>query len=167
MLFIRYSHNQSLVNLIHLDKTKEDKFSNMAPFIAESEAIPEIPALLELSKNLTTTTTANPNSVSESLASAPTWQAVALRRKNEITDSIPGEWVLPPHILQSSGKRPLDLVKTCGLLSEREITIVYSNAVDLLEKMRKREYTAVEVTTAFCKASAVAHQAVRCPFKVS
>lgn len=54
----------------------------------------------------------------------------------------------------------MDLVKTCGLLDEREIEIVYSTAVDLLDKMRTREYTAVEVTRAFCKASAVAHSAV-------
>ncbi|KAF5875738.1 putative fatty-acid amide hydrolase protein [Botrytis fragariae] len=93
-------------------------------------------------------------------STASTWQAIATRRQQEILSSIPSEWILPADLLKS--KRPLDLVKTCGLLNEREVKIVYSTAVDLLERMRTRECTAVEVTTAFCKASAVAHQATNC-----
>ncbi|RAL64660.1 hypothetical protein DID88_001693 [Monilinia fructigena] len=92
--------------------------------------------------------------------SPPSWQDIASRRRQQITSSIPPEWLLEPHHLTS--KHPVDLVKTCGLLTEREIHMVYSTAVELLEKMKTREYTAVEVTRAFCKASAVAHQATNC-----
>ncbi|KAF7926066.1 uncharacterized protein EAE97_010366 [Botrytis byssoidea] len=126
------------------------------------------PSIAELSSSLATPAKEVPVSTTSGLAeeqpsktsTASTWQAIATRRQQEIFSSIPSEWILPADLLKS--KRPLDLMKTCGLLNEREIKIVYSTAVDLLEKMRTREYTAVEVTTAFCKASAVAHQATNC-----
>ncbi|KAF7903925.1 hypothetical protein EAF00_001259 [Botryotinia globosa] len=126
------------------------------------------PSIAELSSSLATPVKEVSASTASELAdeqpskasTASTWQAIATRRQREIFSSIPSEWILPADLLKS--KRPLDLVKTCGLLNEREIKIVYSTAVDLLEKMRTREYTAVEVTTAFCKASAVAHQATNC-----
>ncbi|KAF7885333.1 uncharacterized protein EAF01_011398 [Botrytis porri] len=128
----------------------------MAPSIAElssslSPPIKEIPA--STTSELAGEHPSKPSTVS-------IWQAIATRRQQEILSSIPSEWILPADLFNS--KRPLDLVKTCGLLSERDIKIVYSTAVDLLEKMRTREYTAVEVTSAFCKASAVAHQATNC-----
>ncbi|THV46969.1 hypothetical protein BGAL_0345g00040 [Botrytis galanthina] len=126
------------------------------------------PSIAELSSSLSTPVKEVPvSAASEHTEEQPsksstfsTWQAIATRRQQEIFSSIPSEWILPADLLRS--KRPLDLVKACGLLNEREIKIVYSTAVDLLEKMRTREYTAVEVTTAFCKASAVAHQATNC-----
>ncbi|TGO40575.1 hypothetical protein BHYA_0035g00490 [Botrytis hyacinthi] len=126
------------------------------------------PSIAELSSSLSTPVKEVSVSTASELAeeqpsktsTVSTWQAITTRRQQEILSSIPSEWILPADLLQS--KRPLGLVKTCGLLNEREIQIVYSTAVDLLEKMRTREYTAVEVTTAFCKASAVAHQATNC-----
>ncbi|KAF7867087.1 uncharacterized protein EAF02_009873 [Botrytis sinoallii] len=126
------------------------------------------PSIAELSSSSSTPVTEVPVSTTSALAeerpsktsTVSTWQAIASRRQKEIFSSIPSEWILPADLLKP--KRPLDLVKTCGLLNEREVKIVYSTAVDLLEKMRTREYTAVEVTTAFCKASAVAHQATNC-----
>ncbi|TGO55301.1 hypothetical protein BOTNAR_0248g00170 [Botryotinia narcissicola] len=126
------------------------------------------PSIAELSSSLATPVKEVPVSTTSEIAeeqpskisTVSTWQAIATRRQQEIFSSIPSEWIIPADLLKS--KRPLDLVKTCGLLNEREIKIVYSTAVDLLEKMRTREYTAVEVTTAFCKASAVAHQATNC-----
>ncbi|KAF7957290.1 hypothetical protein EAE96_002877 [Botrytis aclada] len=126
----------------------------MAPSIAELSSPSSTPV-----KEVPISTTSAEGQTSKA-STASTWQAIAARRQQEILSSIPLEWLLPADLLQS--KRPLNLVKTCGLLSEREVKIVYSTAVDLLEKMRTREYTAVEVTTAFCKASAVAHQATNC-----
>lgn len=137
----------------------------MAPSIAE---LPSSPSTTVKEAPISTTSGRgifNAEVQPPEASAVPTWQSIATRRQQEINSSIPSEWLLPTGLLQS--KRPLDLVKTCGLLDEREVKIVYSAAVDLLEKMRTREYTAVEVTTAFCKASAVAHQAVCLPFLFS
>ncbi|TGO20342.1 hypothetical protein BPAE_0306g00060 [Botrytis paeoniae] len=119
------------------------------------------PSIAELSSSSSTpVSTTSAEEQPSKTSTASTWQSITTRRQQEILSSIPSEWILPADLLKS--KRPLDLVKTCNLLNERELKIVHSTAVDLLEKMRTREYTAVEVTTAFCKASAVAHQATNC-----
>jgi len=48
----------------------------------------------------------------------------------------------------------LQLPRTCSLLSQRELDITENyDSVELLEKIHAREYTSVEVTTAFCKVS--------------
>ncbi|KAM3077270.1 hypothetical protein ACMFMG_003266 [Clarireedia jacksonii] len=94
----------------------------------------------------------------ESPLEKPSWQSVASKRKHDINSTIPTAWLVPLDLLES--KSSIDLGKKCGLLTEREITIVYDTAVNLLQKIREREYTSVEVTTAFCKAAAIAHQAV-------
>ncbi|KAB8289995.1 hypothetical protein EYC80_010322 [Monilinia laxa] len=129
----------------------------MAPFIAEeSKGIPDTTPETKDPTELNTTTT-DPSTTTHS---PPSWQTTASHRRQQINSSIPPEWLLEPHHLTS--KHPVDLVKTCGLLTEREIHIIYSTALELLEKMKSRKYTAVEVTRAFCKASAVAHQATNC-----
>jgi hypothetical protein len=127
------------------------------------EALPDIAGIEK--EPLVVTTSVPPTSLEvESPSGKPSWQSVAARRNHEINSTIPTEWLVPLDLLES--KSSVDLVKKCGLLTERELTIVYDTAVDLLQKLRERKYTAVEVTTAFCKAAAIAHQAVRSNFIV-
>ncbi|KAI9646465.1 hypothetical protein NHQ30_004458 [Ciborinia camelliae] len=131
----------------------------MAPFIAEIPT-PPIQEKEQDQQPLTSEDLSLPELSTETETSIPTWQSIATQRQQSIRSSIPNEWLLSADLLLSP--RPADLVKTCGLLDAREIQIVYSTAVDLVEKLRMRVYTAVEVTRAFCKASAVAHQATNC-----
>jgi hypothetical protein len=121
------------------------------------EVLPDVTGMGK--EPLVITTSVSPTPLeAESGLEKPSWQSVAARRKHEINSTIPTEWLVPLYLLES--KSSVDLVKRCGLLTEREVTIVYHTAVDLLQKLRERKYTAVEVTTAFCKAAAIAHQAV-------
>ena len=56
---------------------------------------------------------------------------------------------------------PLEAAETCGILSAREIEITSRNdAVDIVKKIRSKEYSAEEVTIAFCKRAAIAQQLV-------
>lgn len=55
----------------------------------------------------------------------------------------------------------MDVPRDCGLLSEKELEITERTAVDLVKRLAKGELTAVEVTAAFCKRAAIAHQMVR------
>ena len=48
----------------------------------------------------------------------------------------------------------------CGYYSTSEIEIIESEAEDILQKIRDRLWTSLEVTEAFCKASALAQQLV-------
>ena len=73
--------------------------------------------------------------------------------------TIPEPYKLPKSSL------PLDstaLLETSGLMSEREQRIVHLTVIPLRDGIVAREYTAVEVATAYCKAAAIACQAVNC-----
>lgn len=92
------------------------------------------------------------------VAELPVWQQAA-NEKREMTDSaIPAEWRLPQDALQASNSTMLPY--TTNIMTEKELKITESRAVDLLELLKTKVYGAVEVTTAFCKRAAIAHQAV-------
>ncbi|KAG9675550.1 amidase, partial [Aureobasidium melanogenum] len=74
---------------------------------------------------------------------------------------IRNEWKLSKKL--ALGNNVLEVPKTCGILTDREITITEENdAVDIVDKIRQQEYTAEEVTVAFCKRAAVAQQLTNC-----
>jgi len=57
----------------------------------------------------------------------------------------------------------MDVPRTCGILSEKELDITENyDATALVEKMAKGEFKSVEVVTAFCKRAAIAQQCVSC-----
>ncbi|KAJ6134478.1 hypothetical protein N7523_000800 [Penicillium sp. IBT 18751x] len=94
------------------------------------------------------------------------WQEKVEIKVSQATDKIPLEWRLHYtylETLQSTGQCVLDIPRHCGILSEREIRITETyDATALLEKLTSREFTAVEVATAFCKRSAIAQQLTSC-----
>ncbi|KAG9569953.1 amidase, partial [Aureobasidium melanogenum] len=74
---------------------------------------------------------------------------------------IRNEWKISKKL--ALGNNVLEVPKTCGILTDREITITEENdAVDIVDKIRQQEYTAEEVTVAFCKRAAVAQQLTNC-----
>jgi len=85
------------------------------------------------------------------------WETVASRRRDEIQSKIPQEYLISQKDLEAAG---VNASRTSGILSPREQDIVEKSATDLLELLHSREYTSVEVTTAFCKSAALAHQLV-------
>lgn len=105
------------------------------------------------------------------------WQSRAAQKKQEVFDCIPSEWLLPKshpaflnrrydyanelyHLIFFS-RSVIDVPNSCGILSPMEIEITnYTSAPELVQKMQKKVYTAVEVVTAFCKRAAIAHQLV-------
>lgn len=64
------------------------------------------------------------------------------------------------HKIDARGIAPVHVREKCGMLTPREVEITSHSAVTLLERIHNEDYTAVEVTIAFCKAAAVAHQIV-------
>lgn len=86
------------------------------------------------------------------------WRQVAAKRRDEIYSKIPVAYIVPPTLLGSTNVH--NLAQKSGILSSRELSIVSYTATDLLKYIHNRTFTAVEVTTAFCKSAAIAHQAV-------
>lgn len=92
-------------------------------------------------------------------AASPTWQDIAQRRRDDIKNAIPSSYLVSKDSL-ATGHNFMNLPETCSILNERELEITSLTATKLLHLIHTEVYTAVEVTTAFCKRAAVAHQAV-------
>ena len=91
---------------------------------------------------------------------SPTWRDLAAGKRRQQLESIPKDWIITvprEDILDVTG-----IPSTCWpLLSTRELEITETEDVDiLLGKLAAAEWSAVEVTTAFCKRAVVAHQLV-------
>ncbi|RMY04753.1 hypothetical protein D0866_15293 [Hortaea werneckii] len=93
-----------------------------------------------------------------------TWQEIAARKQRERADRIPSLWKLPPaHIPAESRTNVLSVPRECGLLSEQELNITENyDASALVSALSSGKLKAVDVTTAFCKRAAIAHQLTNC-----
>ncbi|KIX96407.1 uncharacterized protein Z520_07673 [Fonsecaea multimorphosa CBS 102226] len=95
------------------------------------------------------------------------WRTLVERKRAEGAKAIPKEWRLSPSILESVNADAdisvLDVPGKCGILTPKELEITETyDAVDLTTKIAAKELSAVEVTEAFCKRAAIAHQVTNC-----
>ncbi|KAH7099778.1 general amidase [Auriculariales sp. MPI-PUGE-AT-0066] len=92
------------------------------------------------------------------------WRELAAAKRKEQQDSIPREWVLGPNELPSPEQtNVMDFARACGLLSSHDLEITDNEDAEiLLDRVKKGEWTAVEVTTAYYKRAIVAHQVTNC-----
>lgn len=90
------------------------------------------------------------------------WQKAAAERRAQIV--YPDEWKLDQAIIDSLTPTScvLDIPKNCGILAAKEIQITEIDASVLLDRLSLGEYTSCEVTLAFCKRAAIAHQLTNC-----
>ena len=91
---------------------------------------------------------------------ASDWQSIAQAEQQKILDSIPQQWRLSPEDKDPDLTDKRAVPGRCGLLTEKQLAITESTASDLLEKLRTRALSSVEVTEAFCARAAIAHQLV-------
>ncbi|KAL7777127.1 hypothetical protein CFE70_007550 [Pyrenophora teres f. teres 0-1] len=95
------------------------------------------------------------------------WRTLAASKRASVYSKIPPAWRLPAsqtaQYTETSSISVLDVPRTCGILTEKELDITENyDATALVEKMAKGELKSVEVVTAFCKRAAVAQQCVSC-----
>lgn len=89
------------------------------------------------------------------------WEEIAAAKVEEVIASIPEEWIIPASIFPSKTTTNVStFVAQSGMFSAHEIEITASSAVKITAKVAAKEWTAEEVTRAFCKSAAVAHQLV-------
>ena len=85
------------------------------------------------------------------------------RKRTGQADLIPKEWRLPSLPPKESGADALHLIRAAGILSQKEMDITETTDAELLlKKLASKELSSVEVTTAFCKRAALAHQLTNC-----
>jgi amidase len=88
------------------------------------------------------------------------WRSLADAKRQSILDAIPPKWRI-----QTPIPSPSELRDVTGyieqFLSPRELEITGNDAVDIAKQTTSGNWTAVEVTEAFCHRAALAHQLVR------
>ncbi|KAF2444894.1 amidase [Karstenula rhodostoma CBS 690.94] len=89
------------------------------------------------------------------------YQIIAAEKQLQRQGKIPKEWLL--HDSYHGVTNLMDVPATCGILSDLECHITSSHdATSLLEKLRSGIWSAEQVTVAFCKRAAIAHQLTNC-----
>lgn len=93
------------------------------------------------------------------------WLDVSTRKRSEVARRIPSEWKLSPETLAvirpDADINVMAIPRNCGLLTDKELQITEKyDATDLIAKMAAKELSSAEVTLAFCKRAAIAHQVV-------
>ena len=88
------------------------------------------------------------------------WKARAAAKRESIKNSIPREWIIP-------GLSPTNIPRAMDFpfsehLSVSELEITGLSATELLTRISKGQYKAVDVARAFAHRAAIAHQLVNC-----
>jgi amidase len=92
----------------------------------------------------------------------PDWQQKAETKRSQAAAKIPQEWKIPKSIL-GKGYSTFDIPRQSGILSDHEVDITENHdATDLIRKLASKEYSSLDVTTAFCKRAAIAQQLTSC-----
>lgn len=90
-----------------------------------------------------------------------TWETIAAKKRQALRASIPEEWVIPSDILPPDSQLDVtNFLKESGWFKKRELEITWTPAPQLLVNIATGSWTSEEVTRAFCKAAAAAHQLV-------
>lgn len=94
------------------------------------------------------------------LTQTASWAEIGLQKRQARDKLIPDLWKFDAAKFASS-KNVLDVPVTCGILTEREISITSNfDAMDMVAKLRAGNFSAEEVAVAFCKRAAIAQQLV-------
>ncbi|KAJ8131576.1 hypothetical protein O1611_g2051 [Lasiodiplodia mahajangana] len=101
------------------------------------------------------------------IPSPPSWEARAAAKRAETLNNIPAEWRLSPADLAGAEKeRHLTGPFIQRFLDADEVSIIAKDSVQLVDDIRRAKLTAVQVTRAFCKTAAIAHQISNCLHEV-
>lgn len=92
------------------------------------------------------------------------WKAVAKAKRDLVV--IPAQWRLDPQYLVNVNENSticvLDVPQKCGILSPQELEITETKPSLLLQQLHQRTVSSYDVTLAFCKRAAIAHQLTNC-----
>jgi amidase len=91
------------------------------------------------------------------------YQSIAAEKRLQRTNRIPNDWLIPTEMV-CDAKNLMTVPVTCGILNDTECKITSDcDATALIEKLKAGIWSAEQVTVAFCKRAAIAHQLVSCP----
>lgn len=89
------------------------------------------------------------------------WEDISTKAKEVLRRSIPEEWRISEDKLPPDDQKDVtDFPAKCGLLNDNELKITDSYATEIVARIATGEWKAEDVTRAFCKRAAIAHQLV-------
>jgi amidase len=91
------------------------------------------------------------------------WQAVAARKQAQRSAKVPAEWRIPASIRPPADVASVqDFPRDSGFFTEDELRITGATASEVVFRIARAEWTALQVVTAVCKRAAVAQQLLNC-----
>jgi amidase len=94
------------------------------------------------------------------MAQKSSWKDLAQKKRNAILDSIPAKWRVEQSKLPSNEEQRDVTGYIRQFLSKREVEITETDVVGIAKETSTGNWTAVEVTEAFCHRASLAHQLV-------
>ncbi|KAI1430788.1 amidase signature domain-containing protein [Xylaria sp. CBS 124048] len=95
--------------------------------------------------------------------SSPSWEAKAAAKRADTLGKIPVEWRLSAaDLAKARAQRDLTGPFIQSFLQDEERAVIERDSVEIVEDVRAGRLTAVQVTSAFCKTAAIAHQINNC-----
>ncbi|KAK2803828.1 hypothetical protein FQN50_006835 [Emmonsiellopsis sp. PD_5] len=89
------------------------------------------------------------------------WKELVREKRRQQAESIPTDWRLPS--IPNDFTNSCDVIESCGILSNEEKEITNTTDVrKLLVLLASGNLSSVQVTTAFSKRAAIAHQLINC-----
>lgn len=89
------------------------------------------------------------------------WKAQAQAKVADTLSKIPEEWRLEEDAIKAAkNRRQLAGDFIFGLLDPETVKYISQDSKELVDLIAKKEYTSLQVTQAYCKIAAVAHQIV-------
>ncbi|EME42792.1 hypothetical protein DOTSEDRAFT_173217 [Dothistroma septosporum NZE10] len=91
------------------------------------------------------------------------WKDISKKAQQKVIDDIPLEWRVPTNRLpRYEVKDVTGFPAKSGLLSEHDLQITDANATEIVAKLARGDWKSEDVTRAFCKRAAIAHQLTNC-----
>ncbi|KAI0441712.1 amidase [Xylaria telfairii] len=92
-----------------------------------------------------------------------TWEALAAKKRQDLLNSIPEEWLIPNHLLPPKSQEDVTgFPESSGWFTREELDITNLTALELLPRLASGHLKSETVTRAFCKRAAAAHQLLNC-----
>ena len=92
---------------------------------------------------------------------AKEWQDIAAAKRAAILGTIPSEWMIPENIKPPDSQQDvMSFPESSGWFTPRELEVTDITANELRPLLASGKWSSEEVTKAFCKRAAAAHQLV-------
>ncbi|CAF1328623.1 unnamed protein product [Adineta steineri] len=93
------------------------------------------------------------------MSALQSWEEKARQKRTALHDLIPQEWKLSESIIKDPPKNLTIVPSQCGILSTLDLEIPeIDNIEELAQQIAQGKYSAIQVTQAYCKRAAIAHQ---------